>query len=124
MIYIFNILHNIVPRKNKIDKFLLYVNYKMFCRDIIFKTLFYSQIICDHVLATRVHLSVITLRVQSLCSCVWCYVYGSGMLDSKHSCQRRYSEEVSRHGASLYVLYVSLKEVALVLITNVFCSKI
>jgi len=70
MIYIINILHNIVPRKNKIDKLLLYVNYKMFCRDIIFKTLFYSQIICDHGPATRFNLSVISLRVQTLCSCV------------------------------------------------------
>jgi len=78
MIYIINILHNIVPEKNTIDKLLLYVNYKMFCRDIIFKTLFYIQIICDHGPATRFHLSVITLRVQTvfmcLVFCVWaCY---------------------------------------------------
>ena len=44
-----------VPKNKKIDKLLLYVNYKMFCRDIIFKTLFCSQIICDHSPAAHFH---------------------------------------------------------------------
>jgi hypothetical protein len=86
MIYIINILHNIVPKKNKFDKLPLYVNYKMFCIDVIFKPVFYSQIIFAQGPATRFHLSVITLRFQTLCSCVWCSVYGSGILDSKHRC--------------------------------------
>lgn len=82
MIYIINILHNIVPRKNKIDKLLLYVNYKMFCSDIIFKILFYSQIICDYGHATRFHLSVINNTKDShsvfmcLVFCVWVWYAG------------------------------------------------